>query len=91
MQEMNWLETHIGSIDDTIKVVNQFAWEASVTQSNGTWYVLTGVEEKHVIFSADTRDALDAFLYGMALALVGIPSPLFEKLVEDVAEWRANQ
>jgi hypothetical protein len=90
MQEMNWLESHIGAIDDAVKVINQFSWEISITQSDTRWYVSTGSQEKHVIFSADTRDAVDSFLYGMALALVGIPSPLFEKLVEDVAEWKAN-
>ena len=87
---MNWLDSHIGSIDDAIKVINKLGWEASVKQTDGVWYVLTGSKEKHVIFSADTRDAVDAFLYGMALALAGIPSPMFEKLVEDITEWRAN-
>jgi hypothetical protein len=90
MQEMNWLESHIGSIDDAVKVIDQFIWEISIIQSDKRWYVCTGSQEKHVIFSADTRDAVDSFLYGMALALVGIPSPLFEKLVEDMAEWRAS-
>ena len=90
MQKMNWLESHIGSIDDALKVINQLGWEASVKQTDHIWFVLTGSEEKHIIFSADTRNAVDAFLYGMALALVGIPSPMFEKLVEGVAEWRDN-
>ena len=90
MQQMHWLASHIGSIEAATQIINQFGWELSVTEANETWYVSTGHQEKYVIFTADTRDAVDSFLYGMALALVGIPSPLFEKLVDDVAEWRAK-
>jgi len=37
---------------------------------------------EQVIFGADTREAVDAFLYGMALAYAVIPPPLFDQLVE---------
>jgi hypothetical protein len=46
--------------------------------------------DKTVIFRADNRAALDAFLYGMALAYAGLPSPQFEQLAEEVSEWYAN-
>ena len=90
MAKMHWLASHIGSIDDAVKVINQFGWEASINEINDVWYVCTGQQEEHVIFSADTREAVDSFLYGMALALTGIPSPLYEKLIADVAAWQAS-
>jgi hypothetical protein len=87
MQEMPWLDTHLESIDEAIKLINQFAWNLSVVEHDQKWYVMTGDEEKHPIFMADSREAVDAFLYGMGLAYGCIPSPLFEKLAEDVQNW----
>jgi len=87
MQEMTWLDTHLGSLDDAIKVINDFKWYISVVESNGIWYVTTGDREKHVIFRADNREAADAFLYGMGLAYSGIPGEFYDQLVKDVNEW----
>ncbi len=91
MQTMDWLETHLGSIEEAVEVINQFSWDITLTEANGTWYVMTGKAEKHTIFSANSREAVDAFLYGMGLAYIGIPSPLFERLSTDVKEWHDNQ
>ena len=87
MQTLNWLDTHIGTIEEARELINRFCWNLKVAESDGRWYVTTGNEEKTVIFSADTRDAVDSFLYGMALAYSGIPGHLFDALEKDIQEW----
>jgi len=87
VQELSWLATHIGSISDGVDVINTFHWDLSIEVHNEKWYVLTGSEERAVLFWADNRDAVDAFLYGMALAYAGIPSPYFEQLQKDIQTW----
>ncbi len=87
MQTMNWLDTHLGSIDEAIKIINQFSWDITITEHNNMWHVMTGKAEQHTIFSADSREAVDAFLYGMGLAYICIPSPFFERLSKDIKDW----
>lgn len=87
MQELSWLGSHIGSIEDAIQEVNQFKWEIKVTEHNGQWFVTTGEIEKHVIYASSNREGVDAFLYGLSLAYIGIPDPLHTDLITDLADW----
>jgi hypothetical protein len=89
MQDLMWLDTHIGTIDDAVDLINKLHWDLAISETNGVWMVTTG-GDKTVIFRADNRAALDAFLYGMALAYAGLPSPQFEQLAEEVSKWYAN-
>ncbi len=86
MQTLNWLESHIGSLDDGIQVLNRYYWFLTVVEnkSHTYWYVQSG---EKTIFSADSREAVDAFLYGMSLAYNGIPEPLFDELIEKSKAW----
>lgn len=85
MQTMNWLWAHLGSIDQVIKLLNEsFCWNLSIVQGGSHWFVRAGDQE---IFSADNRDAIDAFLYGMGLSLSSIPEPIFSGLTKDMKQW----
>ncbi len=90
-QEMPWLEDHVGSLEDGIELINRFHWFLSVVESKEGnieghhWFVLGGDQ---VLFSADTREAADAFLYGMALAYAVIPDYLFEYIVEATNDFK---
>lgn len=86
MQTLDWLESHVGSLEDGIQMCNRFHWFLSIaeTEVNKRWFVMSG---ESIIFSADTREAVDAFLYGMSLAYAGIPDPLFDQLVEATKDW----
>src|SRR5262249_32399826 len=82
---------HVGSLEAGIERINRFHWFMRVVETVGNrdghkWFVVCG--ESEVIFSADTREAVDAFLYGMSLAYMGIPDDLYDDLVEKTRkEW----
>lgn len=80
--EFHWLESHIGSFESIPELAGKLFWHLSAFQgSNGRWYVKTG---ESVIFSSDSEEAFDAFLYGMGLAYAGIPEDLLESLADDL-------
>lgn len=82
---MPWLESHIGTFEDGLNRINQFHWFLSIVEKGeGQWIVKGGDQ---VIFATDSRETLDAFLYGMSLAYAGIPDDLFERLVKDTEDW----
>jgi hypothetical protein len=88
MQTLDWLDTHIGTMEEAQKLINRFCWNLKIIETNGRWFVTTGSdEEKTPIFSADNRDAVDSFVYGMALAYSGIPEHLFNALEKDIQDW----
>ncbi|GAB5494038.1 MAG: hypothetical protein Phog2KO_42530 [Phototrophicaceae bacterium] len=77
MQTLNLLEDEIGSINDARAIINEFHWFLNIDQIAGNYTVTTG---EKVVFTADSREAVDAFLYGMALAYKGLPPELYAKL-----------
>lgn len=81
-QTLNLLESHIGTIEDAEHVINAFHWFLNVDEINGQWTIRSG---ETVIFSADSREAVDAFLYGMALSYKGLPPHLYAKLFNMIA------
>ena len=87
VQTLDWLESHIGSIDEAIELIRQFSWHLKVINQDNIWYVLDG-EAK--IFSSPIRENVDAFLYGLALAYSVIPEPLYNQLKKDLANWITN-
>lgn len=84
MQTLDWLWSHLGSMDKALELVNDFCWSINVIEENGMWYVRN---KEAIVFSADSREAVDAFLYGMALSLSGIPEPIFSRLRHEVQDW----
>lgn len=81
-QTLNWLESHIGKIEDAELVINAFHWFLTVDEMNGQWTIRSG---ENIIFSSDTRETVDAFLYGMALSYKGLPPHLYAKLFNMIA------
>lgn len=80
MLVMNWLDSHVGTIDDGIKLINLFAWFITVIEDTNEkkWIVKSG---NHVILETDSRECVDTFIYGMALAYEGIPQEIFDSIV----------
>ena len=77
-----WLDEHHvykGSLQGAIERANQLYLKLSVAEK-GEWFVHSGED---LIFKSDSREALDAFLYGLGLAY-SLPEEVFEVLREQV-------
>jgi hypothetical protein len=77
MQQLTWLDSHIGTIEEAVDLLNSFHWNISIRQSEEVWYVLGG---EKVIFQSNQRDSVDAFLYGLALGYAVLPTHLQEEV-----------
>jgi hypothetical protein len=65
-------------------LLNELKWSISVLETNGTWSVAAG---HRLVLKTSSRDAVDAFIYGLALAYSLLPQPIldqFRKYGEDV-------
>lgn len=87
MEEMYWLDSHIGTIDQAKELAEEFTWILTISQHDGIWYVLDGDSK---IFSSSQRKHIDIFLYGLGLAYAVIPEPYNEKLRTDLNSWIEN-
>jgi hypothetical protein len=86
MLEMHWLDPHHlpnGTLIGGLELANQLYWNLSIVQTESEWYVYGG---EKVILRTDSRDAVDAFLYGMGLAYGILPEYIFKQLREYVRE-----
>lgn len=86
MLTLNWLESHLESLDEVVKTLNDdFCWSMEIVQGlGGKWFVKSG---ESVIFTADNKDSVDAFIYGMGMSIMGIPDHLFDRLSKEMKEW----
>lgn len=80
---MNWLETHIGTLEDAVQLAKKLYWPLHIERENDKWYIMSA---EQVILSSNSREVIDSFLYGMGLAYAGIPEDLLEKLREDLRD-----
>jgi hypothetical protein len=78
-QELSWLDSHIGSLEEGVRRINELGWY--ITVHNGI--VIAG---EHIIFKSDSKDAVEAFLYGMALAYSVLPVDLIDILEKEADE-----
>ena len=81
MQELTWLQSHIGSMEQAIELLNSFHWNLSVRQQGDQWHVLGGDQ---VIFRSNQREAVDAFLYGLALPYATLPAQIASRIKEEL-------
>jgi hypothetical protein len=85
MQTLDWLETHLESLDKAVETLNNdFCWSLEIIHGEHRSFVKSG---ESLIFSSDSREAVDAFLYGMGMSVMGIPQHLFDQLSEGMKEW----
>jgi hypothetical protein len=70
MQGMRWLD-HLpeGTLASGGELANRVYWDISWGQCGQQWCVWAGGEERHLLLRTDTREAREAFLYGLGLAL----------------------
>jgi len=79
MNEMLMLESLFpgGNLEGGIQLANRLDWGLSVQKAADHWVILGGDQ---VLLRTETREALEAFVYGMGLAYAVIPENIFCKL-----------
>jgi len=77
MQKLGWID-HLPNktLDGGVELLNELAWNIAVEKIGEVWYVKGG---ECILLSTSSRDAVDAFLYGMALAYSVLPEDLLNK------------
>jgi|HubBroStandDraft_6_1064221.scaffolds.fasta_scaffold35565_3 hypothetical protein len=77
MQELSMIDQVPGhSIDGAVRLLNELKWSISVTETNGTWSVAAGHK---LVLKTSSRETVDAFLYGLALAYSVLPKSILEQ------------
>ncbi|MDM8528867.1 hypothetical protein QUF58_11760 [Anaerolineales bacterium HSG24] len=86
-QKFLW-STHFPNetLEDGINLANQLYWHIKVSESEGVWQVWAGDGES-LILQTDSKEAVDAFLYGLGLAYSVLPESVFEQLKAEVKRW----
>jgi hypothetical protein len=89
MLEMKWLDSHLGSHLESgigIERANRLYWNISIRKDSKAkmWGIYGG---EALLMRTDSRQAVDAFLYGIGLAYAVLPGQVFEKLEEEVRKW----
>jgi hypothetical protein len=80
LQELCWIDLY--PIDYGLERGNELYWNITTFQgSDNHWHVKGG---EKVIFKTDSKEALDAFLYGFSLAYNVLPPEAFDVLKEEV-------
>ena len=79
MNDLLMLERYFpeGNLEGGIDLANRLDWGITVRMA-GESYVVTSGEEP--ILRKDSKDALQAFIYGLGLAYAILPEELFENL-----------
>ena len=80
MQQLSWLKSHIGTLEQASEKINKFHWNIEVQKSDQEWVVKGG---EKVLLRTDSKDSVDAFLYGMALAYSVLPESMVMQFRED--------
>ncbi len=87
MLKLLWLDHFADdSLDEATALANQLYWNLSIHQGKDgeTWYVHAG---ESLILRTDSKECLDAFLYGLGLAYTVLPEPVFRQLKEEIRTW----
>lgn len=72
-----WLDSHVGSMEAGIELINNLGWNISIKNINNKWFVLAGDKP---ILSSDGQEEITTFLYGMSLAY----SILSDDMIKDL-------
>jgi hypothetical protein len=84
MFEMPWLDRLPGgTLDGAVELANRLYWAISVDEHQGRWVVRGG---EVVLLRTDSRQTVEAFLYGLGLAYGAIAREAFEQLEACIKE-----
>jgi hypothetical protein len=71
MQELKWLEgLPEQSLDAGVRLLNELAWNLQIREIDGAWFVNAGHK---LLLKTSSREAVEALLYGLAIAYSTLP------------------
>jgi hypothetical protein len=81
MQKLPMIEKVPGhSREGAVRQLNELKWSISVVEADGAWSVGAGHK---LVLKTSSREAVDALLYGMALAYSVLP----EGILDQFRKW----
>lgn len=80
-----WASARCTSTDHALHTINRMHWGAAWVPHEGRHYVVSGTQD--MLYSSDDADGATAFLYGMAMAYLGLPADALERLIADYHAW----
>ena len=83
---MLWLDDHHihkGTLDGAIALANHLYWNIEVVEYPPYWFIYGG---EKVILKTDSKEAVNAFLYGIGLAYGCLPDEILERLRKDLKQ-----
>jgi hypothetical protein len=83
----DWLQKEIGTAAAAQDLINAFHWFLTVEQVGEKWQVRSG---ERVMYTGESREHVEAFLYGMAVAYRGMSPRLYGKLFRMIAGTEAE-
>jgi hypothetical protein len=84
MIEFRYIEHLPGSsLEGGLELLKSLEWHISYKQVGDTWWIWAGDQW---VFKTDSRDTMEAFLYGMALSYAVLPDNILESIRQLVGE-----
>ncbi len=77
MQEIRWLEPlPNNNLDGGLRLLQELKWNLIIEEADSIWFVRAG----HIkLLTSDSREAVDAFIYGLSLAYSVMPKAILEQ------------
>lgn len=78
MQELRWID-HLPNqtLEGGLSLLEELMWNITVRQTDHGWFVNGGHK---TLLKTSSRESVDAFLYGMALAYSVMPDSILDRL-----------
>ena len=85
MISLLWLDRFPNeNVEEGVKVLDNVFWHIKIIESPGIFNVFAG---EALIFRTDSKDAFEAFLYGLSLTYVSIDPLIVERFREELKKW----
>jgi hypothetical protein len=78
MQQLNWLDQLPDqTLEGGVSLLNELEWNLNIRQIDNFWHVSAG---HRGLLKTSSRESVDAFLYGVALAYSVIPKQILDQI-----------
>jgi predicted DNA-binding transcriptional regulator len=78
MQQLKWVdELPEQTLEGGIRLLNELEWNLDIRQTDNFWHISAG---HRGLLKTSSRESVDAFLYGVALAYSVIPKQILDQI-----------